>query len=139
MILYQDDNIIGNTAPSDYYEKMRPWQHDSGAYWWIIDPVNGQPFVDFDGQTYHIRKRTQAEIEVTPEFIAWQAAKQIDVAQEQARVDLGAVPAWMKTFTAAQAEAYIETNVTTLASAKVVLKIMAKMLVLMRDHTRFTA
>ena len=40
-----------------------------------------------------------------------------------------------KILTPAQAVAYIETNVTTLASAKAVLKIMARILIAMRDKT----
>lgn len=142
MLRIRDNKILGYSVTGnigyDFYTVLIPVTHESGAAWWIIDP-SGDEFIDADGQTYHIRKRTQAEIEATPEFIAWQAAKQIDASQAQAKVDMGAVPAWMKTFTAAQAESYIETNVTTLATAKVVLKIMARMLVLMRDHTRFTA
>lgn len=135
MILIRNGEVSGNTPPNIYIE-MEPWAHPSGALWWFVDPSE-KPFTDSDGQIYHIRKRTIEEMQATPEFIAWQAANQISVAQGQAKTDLGAVPGWMKTFTAAQAEAYIETNVTTLASAKTVLKIMAKMLVLIRDHTRF--
>ena len=41
----------------------------------------------------------------------------------------------LKSLTPAQAVAYIENNVTTLASAKVVLKIMARMLIALRDET----
>jgi hypothetical protein len=40
----------------------------------------------------------------------------------------------LKSLTPAQAVAYIETNVTNLASAKTVLKIMARILIAMRDE-----
>lgn len=41
----------------------------------------------------------------------------------------------LKTLTPAQTVQYIETNVTSLASAKVVLKIMARILIALRDET----
>ena len=40
----------------------------------------------------------------------------------------------LKTISPAQAVAYVENNVTSLASAKVVLKIMVRMLIAMRDE-----
>lgn len=40
----------------------------------------------------------------------------------------------LKSLTPAQAVAYVENNVTTLASAKVVLKIMARLIIAMRDE-----
>jgi hypothetical protein len=41
----------------------------------------------------------------------------------------------LKTLTPAQAVAYIETNVTSLATAKTVLKVMARILIALRDET----
>lgn len=41
----------------------------------------------------------------------------------------------LKTLTPAQAVAYIDANVTNIASAKAVLKIMARMLIALRDET----
>ena len=53
--------------------------------------------------------------------------------RENARAE-AALAAQLKTLTPQEAVDYIETNVTTLASAKTVLKIMARMLIAMRDQ-----
>ena len=129
-------SITGNAGAS-LYAGLLPITHDSGVAFWVIDP-SGQDFTDSDGQTYHLKKRTLAEIQAMPQYQAWLTAQQIDAAQNQAKVDFSTIPAWMKTFTAAQAEAYIETNVTNLATAKAAIKQMARMLILLRDYVRYS-
>ena len=50
----------------------------------------------------------------------------------QTKKAVAKIPGWCE-WTAEQAEAYIEKNVTDLASAKTVMKKMAQMLILLRD------
>lgn len=52
--------------------------------------------------------------------------------EDQMLLDIEALPGWA-TFTAQQAEDYIETNVTSLATAKTVMKAMARLLVAERN------
>jgi hypothetical protein len=54
------------------------------------------------------------------------------IAPEAAKGDFENLPGWA-TFTAAEAEAWIETNVTSLATAKTALKAMSKAIVYLRD------
>jgi hypothetical protein len=136
MLKIENGVILGNTGASDLYKDLLPWHDPSGVPIWILGPSD-KVFVDEDGTPYHIRPRTLEEIQAMPLYQAWLNAQQMDAAQSQARIDFGTIPAWLKTYTAAQVEAYIETNVTTLATAKAALKIIAKIIVLMRDHTRF--
>ena len=56
---------------------------------------------------------------------------------EEARGGMTQLPGWA-TWTAQQAVDHIEANVTDLASAKAVLKGMAKAIVYLRDHTEIT-
>lgn len=52
---------------------------------------------------------------------------------DTAKDDVQHIPGW-STWTAAQAEAWINTNVTDLASARVALVAMAKMIVYLRNR-----
>jgi hypothetical protein len=71
----------------------------------------------------------------TPEEIAVREAQaQVLIA---AKTDMKALPGW-STWTGAQAESWINTNVTDLASAKTALKAMAKAIVYLRDHSQIT-
>lgn len=76
---------------------------------------------------------TQAELDA----IAKQQA--LDVASLQAKTDFATIPAWMRTGTAEQGEAWIETNVTNLATAKVALKNLVRVIVLLRDFVKFSS
>lgn len=68
----------------------------------------------------------------------WQLADDaldaVNQVKQSAKTQALNIPAWAD-WTEAQAQDYIETNVTTLASAKVVLKAMARMLVALRNET----
>jgi hypothetical protein len=141
MLHIEGSQILGFTVTenigSEFYAALNPITHISGAAWLITDP-SGQAFTDSDGTIYHLRRRTQAEIEATMEFQTWQSANQIAAAQGQAKVDFGSIPAWMRTGTASQGEAWIDANVTTLANAKVALKALVRIVTLLRDYVRFT-
>ena len=54
-----------------------------------------------------------------------------------AKVAMKNMPGWAD-WTAAEAESWINTNVTDLASAKTALKAMAKAIVYLRDHSQIT-
>lgn len=56
------------------------------------------------------------------------------VARQTGESGMDALPGWA-TFTAAEAEQWIEDNVTNLASAKTALKAMAKAIVYLRNHS----
>jgi len=58
---------------------------------------------------------------------------QIEVVQSEVRPTLDTIPTWA-TFSADEANDWIETNVTDLASAKAVIQKMAKLLCALRDH-----
>jgi hypothetical protein len=70
MLLIQDNVVIGNTAPNIYAD-MKPWTHDSGAAWWVVDNETGIDFIDSDGQVYKLRKRSLSELQATPEYQEW--------------------------------------------------------------------
>jgi hypothetical protein len=55
-------------------------------------------------------------------------------ARRRAAIGEAGLATVLKSLTPVQAENYIETNVTNLASAKAVIKIMARMLIAMRDE-----
>ena len=74
---------------------------------------------------------------VTNHDMSTRTQRQIDEAaaattSEQARTNVANIPGWA-TYTEAQALAWIDTNVTDLASAKRALRAMARMLVALRD------
>jgi predicted RNase H-like HicB family nuclease len=54
--------------------------------------------------------------------------------RQQADVDIAAIPGWA-TWTAQEAQDWIDANVTSLASARTALKAMARMLVALRNKT----
>lgn len=61
MLIFENDQIVGNTAPN-IYQSMKPWNADNGAYRWIVDNATGSPFTDSDGTTYNLRLRTPSEL-----------------------------------------------------------------------------
>lgn len=133
MLLVVNDLITGNTAPNkSAYQALKPWCHASGAFRWVIDDIS--PDTTVDG--YNLRERTQAELDADPVYQAWQAEQQAQTDQTQAQTDFSTMPDWVLNGTLAQAENYIETNVTDLPSAKDVLKQIAKILILFRDYQR---
>ena len=72
MLIIVNHEVIGLTAPITEAELlMQPITHESGADWWVIDEEHGEPFTDSSGATYLIRKRTESEIQQTPEYHAW--------------------------------------------------------------------
>lgn len=68
-------SVTGNIG-ADFYAQFVPLTHDSGAAWWVIDEVNGQPFTDSDGQTYRLRRKSEGELE-TPAYLAAQRAARV--------------------------------------------------------------
>lgn len=67
----------------------------------------------------------------TPELTAAELAT---IARKENARNEANLATQLKALTPQQAENYIETNVTSLASAKAVMKIMARMLIAMRDE-----
>lgn len=61
MLIFKDDQIVGNTAPN-IYQSMKPWMAENGAWRWIVDNATGSPFTDSDGKTYKLRTRMPAEL-----------------------------------------------------------------------------
>jgi len=133
MIIVTNNFITGNVGKNEpEYQPMKPWCHESGALRWVVDDVS--PEVTIEG--YNVRLRTQPELEADPLYQAWQAEQAAEGAKTQAKTAFGTMPAWMLTGGLTQVKAYIEANVTDLASAKDVLKQVARVLVLMRDYLR---
>ena len=64
---------------------------------------------------------------------SFEVTDSLDTVRETAKVDAG-LASQLKSVTPEQAVIYIENNVTDLASAKAVLKIMVRMLIAMRNN-----
>ena len=64
--------------------------------------------------------------------LAEEAADQVSAA---AKTAIASMPGWAS-WSAAEATAYIDKNVTTLATAKTVMKAMAQAIIYLRDHSR---
>ena len=64
--------------------------------------------------------------------LAEEAADQVSAA---AKTAIASMPGWAS-WSAAEATAYIDKNVTTLATAKTVMKAMAQAIIYFRDHSR---
>lgn len=76
MLIFQDDNVIGLIAPiTPEEEALQPLLHESGAAYWIIDNATGEMFAASNGTIYFLRRRTDAELQATPEYQAWLAAQ----------------------------------------------------------------
>ena len=60
MLIFQNNEVVGNTAPN-IYGAMKPWQDANGVARWVIDAHGGAPFIDSDGQIYSLRLRTPVE------------------------------------------------------------------------------
>ncbi len=111
-------------------------------------PVSGERFVDATNlrvydETYIDRIRT-AQIDITPDentlnqaLIDLAASQQvqadIDIVQSNAKTQAANIPNWA-TWTETETLAYIDTNVTDLASAKVVIRAMARMIIALRNQ-----
>jgi hypothetical protein len=55
-------SITGNIG-ADFYAAILPLTHASGIPFWILDQAGQEIFIDSDGTAYHLRRRTQAEID----------------------------------------------------------------------------
>lgn len=108
--------------------------------------VETDVITDFDNDFYRVvggmvQRKTPAEIDsilatrlqAVADALAAEAAKAQTVAD--AIASMRNLPGWA-TWTGAQAEAWIQTNVTDLSSAKTALKAMAKAICYLRDHSR---
>lgn len=73
MIIIENGVIVGNTAPN-IYGALKPWRNEAGIPRWILDPA-GEAFSDSDGKIYHLRERTQPEIDAVllPDILTIQA------------------------------------------------------------------
>ena len=131
MIQIIDGKVTGNITPGNY-AAFKPWRHESGACRWVID--NDYPTHTIDG--YNVRQSTQVEIEADPLYIAWKAEQDADTAQTAAKTLFQSAPNWIKTNTADQVEAYVEENVSDVASAKAVLKEFGRVLIMFRDYQK---
>jgi hypothetical protein len=81
--------------------------------------------------------RLTAEEEWPESYQVWIAEENAITAKEQAKNDfINNTPDWLKTYTVAEAQAWIDTNVTDLASAKTALKHVAQAIVFFRDFIR---
>jgi len=132
-ISVENNFITGNTSPNkSEYQTFKPWQHESGVSRWKVDNIGFTHIIE----GYKVRLQTQIEIETDSLYQSWQAEQNAEQSKAQAKTDFGSLPAWVLNGDLSQAEAYIEANVTDLASAKDVLKRVARVLVLMRDYLR---
>jgi len=131
MIVILEGIVLGNSGKGDY-SAFKPWHHASGVERWIID--ESSPTHELEG--YSIRLRSQTELEIDPRYISWAKEQQLDTAQIQATVDFSSLPTWMRTYTREQARAYIETNITNLATAKTAIEHLADMVIVLRDFVR---
>lgn len=79
---------------------------------------HNEDFLDEDGETRPVRVLDEVTVEPLPE--------------EKALVDIEAIPDWA-TWNSTQAQAWIESNVTNLNTAKTAIKALAVMVILLRD------
>lgn len=113
-------------------EYLDPAIHASGIPRWIEESFSPEITINGVG----LRARTTAEMQAFQDYLDWEVEQAAKTAQFQAQTDFVSMPDWVLNGTLAQAETYIENNVTDLTSAKAVLKHIAKVLVLMRDYIR---
>jgi hypothetical protein len=112
-----------------------PVIHPSGVPRWVTEVPSPEIVIDGVG----LRVRTTGELETFQEYLDWEAEQAAQYAQAQAQADfISNAPTVLKTMTVSEAQAWIETNVTDLASAKTTLKHFALAIILMRDFMRIT-
>lgn len=113
-------------------ESLDPIIHDSGIPRWIEEVTTPEITIDSVG----LRVRTTAEMEVFQQYLDWEIEQAAVDAQAQAKIDFSTVPEVLRTYTADEAVAWIETNVTDLASIKTTLKYLAQAYCYLRDYVR---
>jgi len=128
MLIIYGAELQGQTGSPGYYDGLKPWRTAEGVCRWIVDNDTGSQFVDTNGKTYNIRERTQSEIEATPEWAAWQEAIEATAQRQAARDTWQDLPDWVRTFTEAQINTFVDDNITDLASARTAFKSIAKTL-----------
>ena len=75
MLIFDNDNVTGLIAPITPEEmSLQPIRHASGAAYYLIDNATGEMFAASNGTIYFLRRRTDAELQATPEYQAWLAA-----------------------------------------------------------------
>lgn len=75
MLIFDNDSVTGLIAPITAEElTLEPLLHESGAAHYIIDNATGEMIVDASGAIWFLRRRTDAELQATPEYQAWLAA-----------------------------------------------------------------
>lgn len=135
LIVNENGVVLAQSGAGALYGLLKPFNHASGVERWIVDAVNYT--IEIEG--YQLRLRSQVEIEADPRYQAWLKQQQLDAAQTQAVSDFSTIQQFLRTGTATQAEAWIETNVTNLATAKTALKHLARLIVLLRDYAKFSS
>ena len=76
MLIFEGNDVTGLIAPiTPEEEALQPLTHESGAAHWIIDNATGEMFAASNGTIYFLRRRTDAELQATPEYQAWLAAQ----------------------------------------------------------------
>ena len=75
MLIFDNDNVTGLIAPITPEEmSLQPIRHASGAAYYLIDNATGEMFAASNGTIYFLRRRTDAELQATPEYQTWLAA-----------------------------------------------------------------
>ena len=75
MLIFEENEVTGLIAPITPEEmSLQPIRHASGAAYYLIDNATGKMFAASNGTIYFLRRRTDAELQATPEYQAWLAA-----------------------------------------------------------------
>ena len=107
-----------------------------GSQWLLSSAVPPHTLLEWRGPA---TQPTQQEIDDEWAIIeaedAAQAAKESDAQEsyDDALIDFSSLAPWQKSFTGAEMAAYIDANVTDMASAKTVMKGLAELLAAVRD------
>jgi len=104
---------------------------------WILAQTSRQIVVDQDLQKrltvdYHIGQIVDPETAQLVDQVVVDSVEPKALPADDGRANFAAMPGWA-TWTDAEAEAWIETNVTDLASAKTALKAMSRAIVYLRN------
>lgn len=101
----------------------------------ITDLQNaGLPVISTNGETQATFNRLLTDVETDIYLDILFPYRQAQRLRKQNAVNEAFLANELKSITPAQAVTYIENNVTSLATAKIVLKIMVRMLIAMRDE-----
>jgi hypothetical protein len=135
MILIDNTIVLGQSGSGAAYAVLKPWHHASGVERWCIDPAA----FTYEVEGYQIREISPAELAADVRYQAWLRDSQLNALQTQAQSDFSTLEQWIRTGTATQGIAWIDANVTTVASAKVALKHLVQIIIYLRDYIKLAA